>query len=1239
MPDYDILMKKCKEDAAEALKKEPLDYKDLVNIYQYYIDVETMYLENHLGKDDRQASRYAIYRGIYLGNKIDRLENEYSNARYLFTGNPEKEREALDKFQKNVKKQLNAIVDGSIFTDLTKYCLEAEHMGLRAPTDKKIKPYYDDPISNEPEGLNFNLFKEDIIAGMPKRLYNPVILGTTPLEKEIIYHQHKLTRESLEMISGMISKLNQGKEGVYNGSGEYDNIITAATTLERATKELYRRQEYGGSVSQSDYDTFLDYENNLSNSINVYLNKKEREYRENGNRHRNDNSEMRVGLVKSIAADFEKLRDKNIELHADKHFYQLRRQNIASLKSADTDDKLKNILIKDYYYRLLETDYGHRKGDSLGVKNGANKLLREKISPTVLEYGFEKFKAELNINHKDVIDSIDDYIPTLKNEMPTLTRTDLDNQLKYYVPVKENMHLNLLSDVKDLDMPYITENQAKIMESAAMAEDSATPKKDYMLEIVTKLKAATKGVWGGTKEFDTLIEEADKIRLAERGINYNSKLSDPEKAAAATIFDKKKVLLEKMQNYVVRKYGEKMDAEAGRNREKTNSKMRRETVENMINLLTENMQDTCNNYLQEKMVPDDALYKTKLLMFDKKALVGHPNFRETIVNTKNLNAFDLAKSGPNFIMEFETLLGEEINLANSLLLRGDTIASRADAYFESKENQDRVLSELPPYSQSATMVIDKILRDYEMYTDMCPDYTPTNQLRNKLKILRKTIETNGMPDFILGGDIDGSDILERFDRVVLPENANENIFDAELNNFTDDKKFTENEDIDIPFDVPLGNDFEFEENPGLGVVDYLKNDDEVADTEYKSESEDVFNPDDFANRENVGTSGRVVNNTEKDNNDNAVKEENKDGMINLAGPVDENDFMDNGDNIININEHDEYENINLVEDENVEIKDDVFKKKDDDGIKIDNYRSDDPEDDLDLKEMTEAIPEKKDNRDLTVNDLDKILKGIETVAQNKLEETLADEASPYQRSYGFKDVTNCIYRTMFINDLKNNPDFVSGKIKMNVDQLKQEMDDFVSDMRKTRYNNTLNDALHDMYNEHVEFIHSFDRYGESDYDQYLFRERRKLHDTDDKTMTTKHMLELGQYAGGRMIQEVAYAFKKDDKLATKCITKIPGTIKEAQTNANNMEIIADNIRDDLDAISFIMKASKKGILKKIGVQHIYNKNEDALYNIATKAKNTIEELDEKCVDMNNKIFQYNAHVRANNKNKNVMKKK
>ena len=1208
MPDYDRLIQKCKNDATEALKKEPLDYKDLVKIYQSYINAETVYLENNLGKDDRQKSRYAIYRGIYLSSLIDNLERENGDANFLFLKDPDKQQKANSNFQKKVKKQLNAIVDGSLFTEMTKYCLEAEHRGVREPVDKQINHYYKYPLNDDAEGFNFNIAKENIIGGLPNNLHSPVKLGTKPEIKEIIYYQHKLTRESLEMVSGMINKLNQGKEGVHNGSDEYDNIITAAKALETATKEMLKKQEYGGSTSQEQYDAFLKLEDNLSNSINVYLNKKEREYRARGGQHRNANSKMRTELVKSVAEDFKSVVDKNIELNADKHLYKLRMKNIGSFKKANSTDKLKDALIKDYYFRLLERDYVPVEGDGLGVINGRKKLLREKLSPSALEYGFQKFKTEISLNHKEIADDIDKYTDVLKEQLPTLTMNTFKSQLDILVSLREDLHLNPLSDVKNLSMPYITENKAKIVDSAALVADTATPKKDYMLEISTKLNAATKGVWGGTKEFDTLIKDADKIRLAERGINYNSELSASDKQAAEIIFDQKKALLDKMQKYVIRKYGEKMDALEDGHNERANSKMRRETVENMINLLTEDMRNMTNTILPEKLVPDDNLYKTKMMLFEKRALFGHDNLRQTVIGTGNLDAYDLAQKGPNYQTEFETLLGNEIKLAISLLKAGTGVVTRAEANLKSETDKllnprknnprpkdvaayEKTMKELPPYSMASTKIIDKILNDYETYSNMSEDYKPGAELKNKLNDLRNAIYHCEMPDFILGGDVDGGDILERFNKMIPSGEGKEDIFNPLKDKFVDNIKFQKNEDMDISYDLPLGNDLEFEENPGVGLVDYLKNDDDVDEFNDKSESEFDFNPGEFNSRQNVGT--RIIK-------DKAEKEGKK---INLVDPFGDDNSMD-GDNIININEFDDNEN---------EIKNEDIKINDEDVIKIEDYHDYDPEDDLDLEIMTEDVKsifnKKGSNRNLTTDDLDKILDGIEEVAQVKLEEAF----NKITNTFDFRELTNCIYRTIYINDLKNNPDFANGKIKMNEDQLKQEMDDFVDKLRKSRYDISLKETLTGIC---------------------------EVPNKNMPEMTTQYMLNIGSYTGKEMIKDIVNEYREHNssnvakRLAFKATTQ---KLKEDLSDALWEDSF--NLKQDRDNLNFLHRSAKDGTLKKIGIQGSYKKYESYLIDISIGAKNTLKEIEEKRAELDKDIQAHNAQTEAKNPKKNIIKKK
>ena len=67
---------------------------------------------------------------------------------------------------------------------------------------------------------------------------------------------------------------------------------------------------------------------NMVQALDVYIKKKDREYRENGNRFRNDNGRMRTNLVKSIAVDFGAKMNTDVEDNADVYFGLLRKNNI-----------------------------------------------------------------------------------------------------------------------------------------------------------------------------------------------------------------------------------------------------------------------------------------------------------------------------------------------------------------------------------------------------------------------------------------------------------------------------------------------------------------------------------------------------------------------------------------------------------------------------------------------------------------------------------------------------------------------------------------------------------------------------------------------------------------------------------------------------------------------------------------------------------------------------------------------
>lgn len=108
---------------------------------------------------------------------------------------------------------------------------------------------------------------------------------------------------------------------------------------------------------------------------------------------------------------------------------------------------------------------------------------------------------------------------------------------------------------------------------------------------VASLKAADKGVWGGSKEYDNIIESLKAIQEVEEYQDEHIKEFEATDLASQreTLLAAKKKLAVEMKHYIERKNGEKQDAEKRGKRENENSKFRRETMGNVLGLLEEHI--------------------------------------------------------------------------------------------------------------------------------------------------------------------------------------------------------------------------------------------------------------------------------------------------------------------------------------------------------------------------------------------------------------------------------------------------------------------------------------------------------------------------------------------------------------------------------------------------------------------------------------------------------------------------
>ena len=109
---------------------------------------------------------------------------------------------------------------------------------------------------------------------------------------------------------------------------------------------------------------------------------------------------------------------------------------------------------------------------------------------------------------------------------------------------------------------------------------------------VASLKAANKGVWGGSKEFDNITDSLKAIQDLEEYQDKNADTFEPSdiNARMTTLLAAKKQLAVQMKHYLSRKNEEKEAAEARGKAENQNSAFRRETMENVMGLLEEHIQ-------------------------------------------------------------------------------------------------------------------------------------------------------------------------------------------------------------------------------------------------------------------------------------------------------------------------------------------------------------------------------------------------------------------------------------------------------------------------------------------------------------------------------------------------------------------------------------------------------------------------------------------------------------------------
>ena len=184
---------------------------------------------------------------------------------------------------------------------------------------------------------------------------------------------------------------------------------------------------------------------------------------------------------------------------------------------------------------------------------------------------------------------------------------------------------------------------------------------------------------------------------------------------------------------------------------------------------------------------------------------------------------------------------------------------------------------------------------------------------------------------------------------------------------------------------------------------------------------------------------------------------------------------------------------------------------------------------------------------------------------------------------------------------------------MNEDQLKQEMDDFVDKLRKSRYDISLKETLTGI----CEFPNK-----------------------NMPEMTSGNMLQIGKLTGKKMITAIANEYNEHNSsnvakhLAFKATTQ---KLKEDLSDALWEDSF--NLKQDVDNLNFLHRSAKDGTLKKIGIQSLYKKYENTLIDFSIGVKNTLKEIEEKRAELDKDFQTHNAQTKAKNRNKNIIKKK
>ncbi len=157
-------------------------------------------------------------------------------------------------------------------------------------------------------------------------------------------------------------------------------------------------------------------------------------------------------------------------------------------------------------------------------------------------------------------------------------------------PVKEEAGI----DIQMSDDPLEQVKKLMPKDEPEPQKENARPKLQPVSRLLKRLRDADQNVWNGSGEYEVMCVAMDEVATQKRKFeqNKNSMSGVELRASQSTLLHQERYTAELMKHYLNRKDAEKKKAEEKGDTERANSKMRRETVENVLHQLRSHIRET-----------------------------------------------------------------------------------------------------------------------------------------------------------------------------------------------------------------------------------------------------------------------------------------------------------------------------------------------------------------------------------------------------------------------------------------------------------------------------------------------------------------------------------------------------------------------------------------------------------------------------------------------------------------------